>query len=239
MSLLKTEDIYAAYGKKEVLKGISMYADEGEIVSIIGPNGAGKSTFLKVVAGILNPYKGRVIFNNKDITSLPSYKRALLGLSYFMQGGKIFANLTVKENLKMALSSKRNNAKLEDAFLIFPDIMAWLNKRAGLLSGGQKQQLALAMIFLKKPSLILLDEPSAGLSPSLASEILNKIKEIKNLYKTGIIIVEQNIKDVLKISDRVYIISNGFIRFTNSADQLKEEILFKFFFQKNEFKNAN
>lgn len=237
MYLLLIENIYAGYGKKEVLREVSLYLDKGEIITLIGPNGAGKSTLLKVIAGFLNPCNGRVILEGRDITYTPAFKRPSLGLLYLMQGGKVFLNLTVKENLELSLTSS-NELSLEEIFTIFPEMKDWLKIRAGLLSGGQKQQLALSMILLKKPKIMLLDEPSAGLSPYLVSEIIGKIKEINHIFKTGIILIEQNIGEALKISDRTYVMMNGKIigESKNSLELLKSGILEEVFF--GEIKNG-
>lgn len=232
MNLLKVENIYAGYGKKEVLRDVSIYLDKGEIIALIGPNGAGKSTLLKVIAGFLTPYSGKVTFEGVDITHLPSFKRAFLGLLYLMQGGRIFPNLTVKENLELSLTSNMDGQGIEEVLTIFPELKSVLRRRAGLLSGGQKQQLALAMILLKKPKAMLLDEPSAGLSPYLVSEIIEKIKEINRIYGTSVILVEQNVSQALKISDRVYILSSGMIinESKNPKELLEGEILERVFF---------
>jgi len=231
MEELKVENIFAGYGKKEVLRGVSFSVKQGEIVSIIGPNGAGKSTLLKVVAGFLKPYHGKVIWNDNDITWLPSYKRAPVGISYFIQGGKVFPNLTVRENFELAIGKKVNRNKFDEVFILFPEVEELLKKRAGLLSGGQKQQVAIATILLKKPDLILLDEPSAGLSPNLVAETINKIKRVNQLWKTGIVLVEQNVNEALKIANRLYIMSNGQIVYeTNKPEELsKSNLLEKFF----------
>lgn len=232
MSLLRIESIYAGYGKKEVLRSVSLHLEEGEVITLIGPNGAGKSTLLKVLAGFLKPFSGKVIFEDIEITPLPSFKRPSLGLLFLMQGGKVFPNLTVRENLQISIASNWKGLRLEEIFEIFPEMKNWLKIRAGLLSGGQKQQLALAMILLKKPKVMLLDEPSAGLSPNLVSEIMSKIKDINAIYKTGIILVEQNVSEALKISDRTYIMINGIImgESKSSKELLEGETLERVFF---------
>ncbi len=218
---LKVENIYAGYGKKEVLRGVSLNVEKNEIVAIIGPNGAGKSTLLKVIAGFLTPFEGKIILDGNDITRMPPYRRTDMGIAYFMQGGKVFSNLTVRENLEIGI--KNNRKIVDDIINIFPDMKNWLNLRAGLLSGGQRQQLAIFMILLKEPQIILLDEPSAGLSPLLAKEIIKKIEEIKRIWKIGIVLVEQNIGEALKISDRVCIMANGqLIRCTDKPQELIE-----------------
>jgi branched-chain amino acid transport system ATP-binding protein len=232
MEELKVENIYAGYGKKEVLRGVSFSLKKGEIITIIGPNGAGKSTILKVVAGFLEPYTGRIIWKDNEITALPPHKRISLGICYFIQGGKVFPNLTVRENLELSMGSKENGDRFDEIFTLFPELKNLLKRRAGLLSGGQRQQVAIAMILLKKPELILFDEPSAGLSPNLVSETINKIQKINQLWETGIVLVEQNVNEALKIANRVYIMSNGQIVYeTNRSEELlKSDLLEKLFF---------
>jgi branched-chain amino acid transport system ATP-binding protein len=229
---LKVENIYAGYGKKEILRGITFSLNKEEIVVLIGPNGAGKSTLLKVIAGVLKPYKGRIIWNDTDITSLPPYKRNSLGITYFIQGGRVFPNLTVMENFKISMAEGKNKNKLDEVFNLFPELKNLLGKRAGLLSGGQKQQVAIAMVLLKEPKIILFDEPSAGLSPNLASETISKIKLINNLWNTSIVLVEQNVSEALKIANKVYIMSNGQIIYgtDKSEEILKDNLLEKLFF---------
>jgi branched-chain amino acid transport system ATP-binding protein len=176
---------------------------KGEIVSLIGPNGAGKSTTLKVISGFLKPKSGKIIFKDKDITNLSPWQRSKLGIAYLFQGGSIFENLTVIENLKLS------NEKIETAFEIFPELEKYKKTRAGLLSGGLKQMLSISLILLKDPELLLLDEPSAGLSPALVEKLISKIKDINQKFNKTILLVEQNIVQALKISNRLYLMSAG------------------------------
>lgn len=229
MSIIRLENIAASYGKKEVLKGISLQVNTGEIVSLIGPNGAGKSTILKVIMGILLPSQGSIYFENEDITLLPVYKRAAKGIGFLYQGGSIFTNMTVDENIHLA-SHNSNNGKL-DVFDIFPELREQHNKRAGLLSGGLKQMLSISMLLIRKPKVLLLDEPSAGLAPSVVKILLNKIKEVNDSLKIPILLVEQNIRQALNISQRVYIIKSGKVDYEGEKpveilEQKKIETLF-------------
>jgi len=201
--LLQCKNIFASYGKKEVLKDAYLNIEKGSIVSLIGPNGSGKSTFLKVISGFLKIKKGNIIFNGKDITNLPPHKRVNLGIGYLFQGGSVFENLTVKENLRLS------NEKFDLVFELFPELEKYLETRAGLLSGGLKQMLSISLILLKEPELLLLDEPSAGLSPALVEKLLQKIREINKNFGKTILLVEQNIMQALKISDYVYLMSAG------------------------------
>jgi len=218
--ILKIQDLYAGYGKKEVLHGIDFSVNEGEIITIIGANGAGKSTLLKVVAGLIPPKKGHIFFAGEEITSMNCQRRVRKGIVYFIQGGEVFPNLTVAENLEIGqfTNTHSKNGKLREEILsIFPDIKDWLKKRAGLLSGGQRQQVALAMVLLKQPRLLLLDEPSAGLAHKLVSEILARVKQINLQFGTTILLVEQNVREGLKIAHRCAVMSVGKI------ESLKEE----------------
>ena len=207
--ILKATNVHDGYGKKEVLHGINLDIRQGEILAFIGPNGAGKSTFLKVLAGLLQPKAGKILYRDRDITYWDCPRRVDAGIVYFMQGGEVFPNLSVRENLELGCGNGKLNGKLEEVFQFFPDIRDWLSMRAGLLSGGQRQQVALAMVLLKQPKFLLLDEPSAGLSPKLVADILTKIKQINSKFCSTIVLVEQNVKEGLKIAHRCAIMANG------------------------------
>jgi len=210
--VLRIENIYAGYGKKEVLKGISLTIHEGKIIALIGPNGAGKSTLLKVLAGFLKPWKGTIWFNGKEITPCVPHERAAVGVSYFMQGGKVFPSLSVKENLEIGsaiLPSKERANKIIEMLEIFANLKELVKKRAGLLSGGERQALALAMILARNPAVLLLDEPSAGLAPWLVQDMLKKIKQINTLWGTTVLLVEQKIREALRIADVAVVLVSG------------------------------
>jgi branched-chain amino acid transport system ATP-binding protein len=216
-SLLKLENIAASYGKKEILKGVSIHVEKGEIVSLIGPNGAGKSTLLKTIIGLLPPIGGRVLLNGMDITRLAPHERADLGVGYLHQGGSIFPSLSVIDNLRLAaVRSVRNNGeaergRVEEVFRLFPELAEAKESRAGALSGGQKQMLSLAMVTLRKPALLLLDEPSAGLAPKLVDRLMAKIEELNRAHGMTMLLVEQNIRRALAISIRAYSLRAGVI----------------------------
>jgi branched-chain amino acid transport system ATP-binding protein len=238
MAELKVEDIYAGYGKKEILRGISFDIKQGEIMALIGPNGAGKSTLLKVIAGVLRPWKGKVWLDGKDITSLPPYEINQLGMGYFLQGGKVFSSLSVRENLgigALGLSQEEKEKRVEEVLTIFDNLKGLLDRRVGLISGGERQALALAMILIKKPQVLLLDEPSAGLSPRYVKDTMEKIREINAAWKTTVLLVEQNVGAALKIAEKTIIMSGGKIEFSsdNSIDLLKERVLESAFFGSN------
>lgn len=231
MTILKAENIFASYGKREVLKGVNIHINKGEIVSLIGPNGAGKSTILKTIIGLLIPEKGKIYFNDLEITGLPVYRRTELGIGYLFQGGSIFTNLSVVDNLK--ISSKYRLTNCEKVFSLFPELKETINMRAGLLSGGLKQMLSLSMQLIKEPELLLLDEPSAGLAPSMVKNLISKIKEINQESGISILLVEQNIKQALSISNRAYLMRNGKIisEELQPKNLLREENFEKVFFE--------
>ena len=220
-NMLELNDIHASYGKKEILHGISLAVKECEILAIIGPNGAGKSTLLKVAAGLLPPSQGTVALQDRDITALDCPARVRQGVVYFMQGGVVFPGLTVRENLE--LGQHRHNGKangvFDDVLQLFPGIQNWLSRRAGLLSGGQRQQVALAMVLLKQPRVLLLDEPSAGLAPNFVRDSMRKVQEINHRFGTTILLVEQNVGEAVKVARRAILLLNGQIDWQTDQPQ--------------------
>lgn len=209
--MLKLENISTGYYKKKVINNLSMEIKEG-IYLLIGPNGAGKSTLLKTIAGHLFPWEGKIFFKEKDISLLPPFERAKLGIGYYFQGGVVFNDLKVKENIEIAgifMNKNEFEIELEKIYQIFPKLKELENKRAGLLSGGEKVQLALCMVFIRKPELILIDEPSAGLGPGIVKEVMETIRALKEKYSTTILMVEQNIIEGIKISDFVFSMERG------------------------------
>jgi len=232
--ILSTENICASYYKKEILHGVSISVSEGEIVSLIGPNGAGKSTLLKVIAGTLVPQTGAVRFLDEDVTNLSPHLRVRRGIGYFMQGGEIFQRLTVLENLELGafdLPGTLYKERLDNVFQLFPVLAKMKKRRAGLLSGGEKQSLALGIILMRRPKLLLLDEPSAGLAPSLVKEMLAQIQCINKNFSISVLLVEQNVKEAVRISDRVYVLREGrVVDEGSSEDFVYEDKLEEVFF---------
>ncbi len=229
--LLRVENIYASYGKKEVLNGVNIEVKKGEIVSLVGPNGAGKSTLLKTIMGFLRPIRGKIFFNGKDITKLSVYDRANIGIGYLFQGGSIFSNLTVNDNIKLASRDSLINNK--NVYKLFPELEDYQEIRSGLLSGGLKQMLSIAILLVREPILILLDEPSAGLAPAVVKSLIEKIKEINQQNGITILLVEQNIRQALQISNRAYLMKNGVIASEETIPEklLEEEKFEKIFFE--------
>lgn len=234
--ILKVDDIFAGYGKKEVLRGISLEVREGEIVALIGPNGAGKSTLLKVISGMLSPVRGHIYLNGKEITAIPTHRRVREGILHFLQGGQVFPSLTVKENLEMGalgLSAGKQKEAIDRVTEIFPELGKDVKKRAGLLSGGQRQMLALATILIKEPRILLLDEPSAGLAPNLVLEFMKKVDEISKAFRMTILLVEQNVRQALELAQKAYVLVGGQIQaeYENPKALLTPGDLERIFFQ--------
>lgn len=220
MLRLEASDIYAGYGKIEVLHGASIRAAAGEIICIIGPNGSGKSTLLKTVFGLIKPTRGTVSFDGKDVTRLDPEQKVPLGIAFIPQGRNVFPSLTVRENLEMGgtvLNSERAvRLAIEEAVETYPLLKRKIRDRAGNLSGGEKQILSLARADMIKPGLILMDEPSIGLSPRMIDEVYLKIQEI-NRRGTTFAIVEQNARKALSIAHRGYVLDLGQTRLEDTG----------------------
>lgn len=223
MSLLNINSVFSGYGSMEVLHGVSMHADADEIVTIIGPNGSGKSTLLKTIMGYLIPTQGTILFQEEDVSRLSPNKKVKRGIAYAPQLEGIFSSLTVKETLEMggySVDSKNVRQRIEHAYAMFPVLKEKRNKRGRTLSGGQRQMLAMSRALMTDPSLILLDEPSAGLAPKAADTIFEHIVNMHETRGAAIIIVEQDAERSLSISDRGYVLTMGQNEFDGSADQI-------------------
>ena len=223
MSVLSLNNLYAGYGQTEVLHDMSIFVNPNEIVAIIGPNGAGKSTAMKSVLGLLTINSGNVELNGKDITNTPAAEVVRLGISYVPQTQNVFVNLSVQENLEMGAWTRPLGIRerLEEMFELFPDLGEKRNQAAGSLSGGQRQMVAMAKALMVDAKILLLDEPTAGLSPKYRGEIFTTIQKIKS---TGvpILIVEQNAKQALGVADRGYVLVDGTNRYTGKGTELLE-----------------
>jgi ABC-type branched-subunit amino acid transport system ATPase component len=211
-SMLQVNEIFAGYGKREVLRGVSLHVNQGEIVTLIGPNGAGKSTLLKVIAGLLTPHSGNVVFRGKDVTQLPAHRRARAGIAYVIQGGAVFPSLTAADHLqlgalvaRMSYSSRESEA---ERILLDRDV-ASCREPVGLLSGGQRQALAVETMLATEPSLLLCDEPSAGLAPGLAHDLIERIARLSRERGLSVLWVEQRVGDVLPLADRALLLREG------------------------------
>lgn len=221
--MLKVQDLHVYYGAIHALKGISFHLGKGEIVALIGANGAGKSTTLSTISGLLRPREGRVFFLQEDITLAETEQTVQKGMVQVPEGRKIFATLTVLENLEMGAYTVKNQAEinksLERAFGLFPRLAERRNQLGGTLSGGEQQMLAIARGLMSRPSLLLLDEPSMGLSPILVEQIFDIIQDI-NKQGTSILLVEQNAQMALSIADRGYVLETGKIVLEGKAQDL-------------------
>jgi len=230
--MLKINNLHAGYDKIEILKGVNIDVKNNEIIALIGPNGAGKSTILKSIFNLCNIYSGEIIFKDKNITKLQTYELIHEGISYVPQGRQIFRELTVKENLEMGafiLDKEVMKRNIKDVFTKFPFLKEKRNEYAINLSGGQQQLLAIGRALMQNPQLLLLDEPSLGLSPKSMKEMFNKIKEI-NKEGVSIIIVEQNAKQSVEIADRTYILEDGKIALNGGKEILKDKKLKDIYF---------
>jgi len=219
---MEVNNVFSGYGATEVLHNISIHIDEGEVATIIGPNGAGKSTLLKTIMGYLMPFSGKILFQKKEITRLRVDEKVKKGINYVPQLDNIFPSLTVQENLEMGgyLQTKEEmRIKIRMMYELFPVLQKKKNQKAGIMSGGERKMLAMARALMLRPKLLLLDEPSAGLSPAATSGVFNKIKEIHETG-TAIIIVEQDAYRSLTISNRGYVLAMGQNEFEGDADEI-------------------
>ncbi len=226
MSILSMNIKEAGYGKKVILTDIDIKIAPGKISAFIGPNGAGKSTLLKAVMGIVKVSSGQIIYKEKDIANRDVEKIVKAGISFVPQGNRIFSDLSVYENLEVGgylIDNKiRLKKRIEEVLSIFPILNSKLKSEAGDLSGGEKQQLALARALMLQPEILLLDEPSLGLAPNLVAKAFETIKEINKAFGTTILIVEQKVKEVLKISDYIYALRMGKIVFYGTPEKVCE-----------------
>lgn len=223
--MLKISNINVYYGDLQALSEVSIDANQGEIVSVIGSNGAGKSTLLKTISGILKPRKGSIFFNSKDISKAPSSRIVEQGISHVPEGRQIFPNMTVSENLELGAqfphSKKVLPETLSQVFTYFPRLRERLDQKAGTLSGGEQQMLAMGRGLMSIPQLLMLDEPSLGLAPLLVSTIFEIIEKIHR-QGTAILLIEQNVFHSLKISGRGYVLENSRIALSGEGKQLLE-----------------
>lgn len=221
--LLEVEGLEVAYGGIKALQGISFHVNEGEIVTLIGANGAGKSSTLRAISGMVPVKTGRIMFNNQDITNLPSHQIAVRGLSHVPEGRGVFAKLTVEENLLVATYNRKDNdqikSDLDRIYGIFPRLAERKKQVAGSLSGGEQQMMVIGRALLTGVDTLLLDEPSMGLAPLIVKEIFSTLQEINKSGKT-ILLVEQNAMMALRIAQRAYILETGRIIKSGPADQL-------------------
>lgn len=226
MAMLEIKDIEVYYGMIQAIKGISFEVNEGEVIALIGANGAGKTTTLHTITGLLSPKKGSVIFEGKDITKVPAHKIVSLGIAHVPEGRRVFAELTVYENLKMGAYTRKDKEEIEKTLEMvykrFPRLEERKNQLAGTLSGGEQQMLAMGRALMSHPKIIVMDEPSMGLSPILVNEIFDIIQEVSK-SGTTVLLVEQNAKKALSIADRAYVLETGKIVLEGDAKVLMND----------------
>ena len=223
MSMLETENLEVYYGAINALKGISFNVEQGEIIALIGANGAGKTTTLHTITGLISAKSGTIRLNGRDITKTPAHRIVSMGMAHVPEGRRVFAQLSVYENLMLGAYTRRNKAEiaetLEHVFERFPRLKERRNQSAGTLSGGEQQMLAMGRALMSKPSIILMDEPSMGLSPLYVNEIFDIIREI-NKSGTTVLLVEQNAKKALSMANRAYVLETGNITLSGDAKEL-------------------
>ena len=223
MAMLEVRDLQVYYGMIHAIKGISFDVNQGEVIALIGANGAGKTTTLHTITGLLAPKSGSVLFEGKDITKVPAHKIVSMGMAHVPEGRRVFAELSVYENLKMGAYTRKDKKEIEESlanvYKRFPRLEERKNQMAGTLSGGEQQMLAMGRALMANPRILLLDEPSMGLSPLLVSEIFDIIQEI-NKQGVTILLVEQNAKKALSIANRAYVLETGRIVKENDAQAL-------------------
>lgn len=223
MAMLEIQDIEVYYGMIQAIKGVSFSVEEGEVIALIGANGAGKTTILHTISGLLAPKKGKVIFEGQDISKIPGHKIVSMGMAHVPEGRRVFAQLTVLENLKMGAYTRKDKKEIEETlqkvFKHFPRLEERQNQLAGTLSGGEQQMLAMGRALMSHPKIILMDEPSMGLSPIFVNEIFEIIQEVSKAGTT-VLLVEQNAKKALSIADRAYVLETGNIVLSGNAKDL-------------------
>jgi len=221
--MLEVKQLKNGYGKKLIIDDVSLNVKQGEIVALIGHNGAGKSTILKSIIGVLPLWSGEIFFENQQINSSAS-ENVKKGISMIPQGNQVFDELTVFENLEIAsfiLKDKKIiHERFEDVFQQFPLIKERRKQSAGKLSGGEQQMLALGMALIQRPTLLLMDEPSLGLSPAFVNQVFGMIKELNTKYKMSVLIVEQKVREVLNLSDRAYVLRLGRVALEDNANEM-------------------
>lgn len=226
MAMLQVTDLKVNYGVIQAIKGVSFEVNEGEVIALIGANGAGKTTILHTVTGLIAPKSGKIEFEGKDITRMPAHKIVTLGMAHVPEGRRVFADLSVYENLLMGAFTRKDKDEiaktLEMVYKRFPRLRERKNQVAGTLSGGEQQMLAMGRALMSHPKILLMDEPSMGLSPLFVNEIFDIIKEV-SASGTTVLLVEQNAKKALSIADRAYVLETGKIVLDAAADVLMND----------------
>ena len=226
MAMLTVTDLQVYYGVIQAIKGISFSVNQGEVIALIGANGAGKTTTLHTVTGLIQPRAGKIEFEGKDITKMPAHKIVSLGMAHVPEGRRIFQQLTVLDNLKLGAYTRKDKKKIADTLEMvyrrFPRLEERKKQIAGTLSGGEQQMLAIGRALMSEPKIIVMDEPSMGLSPLFVTEIFDIIREISQ-GGTTVLLVEQNAKKALSIADRAYVLETGKIVLSGNAQDLMND----------------
>ena len=223
MAMLEVKDLQVYYGVIQALKGISFHVNQGEVIALIGANGAGKTTTLQTLTGILSPKSGSIVFEGKDLTRTPAHKIVEMGMAHVPEGRRVFADMSVYENLLLGAYTRKDKAEIAESlasvYKRFPRLDERKGQRAGTLSGGEQQMLAMGRALMSRPRIILMDEPSMGLSPIFVNEIFDIIREVSE-SGTTVLLVEQNAKKALSIADRAYVLETGSITMDGKAEDL-------------------
>ena len=226
MAMLEVKDLQVYYGMIQAIKGISFEVNQGEVIALIGANGAGKTTILHTVTGLIAPKAGSIVFEGQDITKIPAHKIVSMGMAHVPEGRRVFAQLSVYDNLKMGAYTRKDKNEIEESLEMvykrFPRLEDRNNQMAGTLSGGEQQMLAMGRALMSKPKIILMDEPSMGLSPIFVNEIFDIIQEV-SASGTTVLLVEQNAKKALSIADRAYVLETGNIALEGDAKVLMND----------------
>ena len=222
--MLQVQDLFVSYGMMEVLHGIDIRVENGELISVIGPNGAGKTTLIKTIMGLVKPKSGKILYDGQDITNLPAHKRAGLGIGYVPEGRHVFGRLTVEENLTIGAYSSSDKEKLKKnidmVYEIFPRLAERKGQLASTMSGGEQQMLAIGRALTLSPRLLLIDEVSMGLMPIMVNTCFKVIHDL-NQRGITVLVVEQNANKALKVADRGYVLETGKIVLTDTAENLR------------------
>ena len=224
MAMLEVKNLEVYYGVIQAIKGISFEVNEGEVIALIGANGAGKTTTLQTITGMLSPAAGEIIFEGCDISKIPGHKIVSMGMAHVPEGRRVFAELSVYENLKLGAYTRKDKQEIAETlakvYESFPRLEERKNQMAGTLSGGEQQMLAMGRAIMAKPKLLLLDEPSMGLAPIVVNDIFATIRKLNHEKGVTIVLIEQNARLALKTADRAYVIETGAVQLSGDAKQL-------------------
>jgi branched-chain amino acid transport system ATP-binding protein len=224
VTALRVQSLRSGYGRIPILQGVDLQIAGGEVVAVVGPNGSGKSTLLKTICGLVKPYSGQILFDGRDLAGRPSYHIARAGISYVPEGGRLFPNMTVRENLLMGAFATPENLKtslMDEIYALFPILGERGKQYAATLSGGEKQMLAISRGLVSCPKVLMLDEPSLGIAPKLVEEIYERLHSLKQKGLT-VLLVEQNTNFALELADRAYVLENGRIVLQGSGREVAE-----------------